>query len=153
MESAKQPKYFTIDDIYNLPEGKRAELIDGELYMMATPSTKHQIMVTELTYQNKLLQAVLAIGQMMKATIVQIMILILNIADKVMQQKHAMHLFIIYLSHWVFAQFMAIVMCGMYHHGNFQKDWDFNVYVNLIINPIKMIKMAIQFSLAHFYMN
>ena len=51
MESAKQPKYFTIDDIYNLPEGKRAELIDGELYMMATPSTKHQIMVTELTYQ------------------------------------------------------------------------------------------------------
>ena len=51
MESARQPKYFTIDDIYNLPEGKRAELIDGEIYMMATPSTKHQIMVTELTYQ------------------------------------------------------------------------------------------------------
>ena len=32
MESAKQPKYFTIDDIYNLPEGKRAELIDGKIY-------------------------------------------------------------------------------------------------------------------------
>ena len=28
----------TVDDIYNLPEGERAELIDGKLYMMAPPS-------------------------------------------------------------------------------------------------------------------
>ena len=39
---AKQVDYYTIEDIYNLPDGQRAELIDGELYMMATPSTEHQ---------------------------------------------------------------------------------------------------------------
>lgn len=33
---------YTIDDIYALPEGQRAELIDGQMYMMATPSRKHQ---------------------------------------------------------------------------------------------------------------
>ena len=35
-------KTYTIDDIYALPEGKHAELIDGELYMMATPGMVHQ---------------------------------------------------------------------------------------------------------------
>uniref|UniRef100_UPI0040561351 Uma2 family endonuclease n=1 Tax=Acetatifactor sp. TaxID=1872090 RepID=UPI0040561351 len=38
----------TIEEIYALPEGERAELIDGELYMMASPSTIHQMLVTEL---------------------------------------------------------------------------------------------------------
>lgn len=33
---------YTIDDIYNLPEGTRAELIDGHMYMTAPPSTVHQ---------------------------------------------------------------------------------------------------------------
>ena len=33
---------ITIDDIYALPDGKRAELIDGQLYYMAPPNTKHQ---------------------------------------------------------------------------------------------------------------
>ena len=41
---------FSYDDIYNLPDGQRAELIDGELYMMATPSTKHQRLVKDFTY-------------------------------------------------------------------------------------------------------
>lgn len=41
---------YTIDDIYALPEGKRAELIDGELYMMAAPGMKHQEIVMELSY-------------------------------------------------------------------------------------------------------
>lgn len=41
---------YTIEDIYNLPEGQRAELIDGELYMMATPSMLHQRLVKEFTY-------------------------------------------------------------------------------------------------------
>lgn len=40
--SLVQEKLYTIDDIYNLPEGSRAELIDGQLYYMAPPSTKHQ---------------------------------------------------------------------------------------------------------------
>ena len=39
----------TINDIYNLPEGTRAELIDGQLYMMAPPSTMHQRLVMNLS--------------------------------------------------------------------------------------------------------
>lgn len=35
-------KDYTIEDIYNLPEGQRAELLDGQMYMMAPPSTTHQ---------------------------------------------------------------------------------------------------------------
>ena len=35
-------KLYTIDDIYVLPEGERAELIDGQIYYMAPPSRKHQ---------------------------------------------------------------------------------------------------------------
>ena len=37
-----------IDDIYALPEGERGELIDGQLYMMAPPSRKHQEIIGEL---------------------------------------------------------------------------------------------------------
>jgi len=40
---------YTIEDIYNLPQGKRAELIDGEIYMMASPSTIHQRLVMALS--------------------------------------------------------------------------------------------------------
>ena len=47
---ARQVEYYTMDDIRNLPEGKRAELIDGQLYMMATPSRIHQQLVKNLTY-------------------------------------------------------------------------------------------------------
>lgn len=38
------PQYdeYTIEDIYNLPEGTRAELIDGQIYYMAPPTRKHQ---------------------------------------------------------------------------------------------------------------
>lgn len=35
-------KMYTIEDIFALPEGERAELIDGEMFMMATPTTSHQ---------------------------------------------------------------------------------------------------------------
>ena len=31
----------TIDDIYSLPDGQRAELIDGQIYAMAPPSPLH----------------------------------------------------------------------------------------------------------------
>lgn len=30
-----QEKLYTIDDIYGLPEGRRAELVDGQIYYMA----------------------------------------------------------------------------------------------------------------------
>ena len=45
---------YTIEDIYELPEGTHAELIDGELFMMAAPSTKHQRIVSELHYLLKI---------------------------------------------------------------------------------------------------
>ncbi len=41
MELARK-KLYTIEDIYALPEGQRAELIDGNLYMMAPPNRTHQ---------------------------------------------------------------------------------------------------------------
>lgn len=34
--------YHTIEDIYALPEGQRAELIDGQIYDMAPPNRIHQ---------------------------------------------------------------------------------------------------------------
>lgn len=33
---------YTIEDIYALPDGERAELIDGQIYYMAPPSMTHQ---------------------------------------------------------------------------------------------------------------
>ena len=40
--SLPQKQDYTLDDIYALPDGQRAELIDGEMYMMAPPKTIHQ---------------------------------------------------------------------------------------------------------------
>jgi len=37
-----QEKVYTIEDIYNLPDGVRAELIDGHIYYMAPPNRNHQ---------------------------------------------------------------------------------------------------------------
>ena len=33
---------YTTEDIYNLPDGERAELIDGQIYYMAPPTFRHQ---------------------------------------------------------------------------------------------------------------
>ena len=41
-------KPYTIEDIYALPEGERAELIDGQIYYMAPPSMKHQRISTRI---------------------------------------------------------------------------------------------------------
>ena len=43
--------YYTIDYIYSLPEGERAELIDGVIYNMAPPNTLHQRLVSVLHYK------------------------------------------------------------------------------------------------------
>lgn len=43
-----QERFYTIDDIYALPDGNRAELIDGQIYYMVPPSRKHQDIVGEL---------------------------------------------------------------------------------------------------------
>jgi len=42
MPALAQKRRYTIEDIYALPDGKRAELIDGQIYYMAPPNTKHQ---------------------------------------------------------------------------------------------------------------
>ena len=44
------PKHnaYTIEDIYALPDGQRAELIDGQIYDMAPPSRIHQKISTQL---------------------------------------------------------------------------------------------------------
>lgn len=44
-------KAVTVDDICNLPDGQRAELIDGTVYDMASPSWKHQRLITFLTFE------------------------------------------------------------------------------------------------------
>jgi Uma2 family endonuclease len=41
-------KVYTIEDILALPEGKRAELLDGKIYYMASPSMTHQWILTDL---------------------------------------------------------------------------------------------------------
>ena len=37
-----QEKIYTLEDLYALPDGERAELIDGHLYNMAPPNRMHQ---------------------------------------------------------------------------------------------------------------
>lgn len=39
---------YTIEDIYNLPGTQRAELINGQLYLMEVPPTIHQHILMEL---------------------------------------------------------------------------------------------------------
>lgn len=46
---ARKLEYYTIEDIYALPDGQRAELMDGELYMMAAPGRIHQELVMMLS--------------------------------------------------------------------------------------------------------
>ena len=40
---------YTINDIYALPDGERAELIDGKIYLMTPPSRIHQKLIMELS--------------------------------------------------------------------------------------------------------
>lgn len=40
---------YTSEDYWNLPDGERAELIDGQLYNMAPPSRIHQKLVMKLS--------------------------------------------------------------------------------------------------------
>ena len=45
MDALRKEDIYTIDDIYALPEGERAELIDGKIYYMSPPNTQHQRLV------------------------------------------------------------------------------------------------------------
>ncbi len=48
MDAAAVIELHKVDEIENLPEGERAELIDGKMYMMAAPSRTHQRLLFEL---------------------------------------------------------------------------------------------------------
>lgn len=41
MAPAKEREY-TVDDVYAMKDGTRAELIDGEIYMLSAPDRRHQ---------------------------------------------------------------------------------------------------------------
>ena len=43
-----EQKIYTVEDIYDLPDGQRAELIDGNLYNMAPPTRQHQQIILYL---------------------------------------------------------------------------------------------------------
>ncbi len=49
MDAARTLEYYTIKDIYALPEGERAELIDGNIYYMAPPNRRHQDIIFSLS--------------------------------------------------------------------------------------------------------
>lgn len=49
----KGGKGYTIADIEALPEGERAELIDGEMFRMDAPTWTHQELLAELTFEIK----------------------------------------------------------------------------------------------------
>ena len=50
MSTARQLEEYTIADILALPDGERAELISGQLFMMSPPSVHHQrIAVSAIT--------------------------------------------------------------------------------------------------------
>ena len=49
MNVIRKEDTYTIEDIYALPEGERAELLDGRIYYMAPPNTKHQRLVNYIS--------------------------------------------------------------------------------------------------------
>lgn len=49
MAETTQERY-TIEDIFALPDGERAELIDGRMYRMESPARVHQKLLGELYY-------------------------------------------------------------------------------------------------------
>lgn len=42
MNAVRKEDIYTLEDIYALPDGQRAELIEGQIYYMAPPSWEHQ---------------------------------------------------------------------------------------------------------------
>lgn len=48
MPLPNQKGEYTTDFIYSLPDGERAELIDGQIYYMSPPNRRHQEIIGEL---------------------------------------------------------------------------------------------------------
>lgn len=49
MKALKKEEVYTLADIYALPDGERAELIDGKIYYMAPPNRRHQDIIFSLS--------------------------------------------------------------------------------------------------------
>lgn len=49
MDVAKKLESYTIEDIYALSDGVRAELIDGQIHYMAPPNRRHQDIIFTLS--------------------------------------------------------------------------------------------------------
>lgn len=49
MQLPNQKKEYTTEFIYSLPDGERAELIDGQIYYMAPPNRRHQQILLSLS--------------------------------------------------------------------------------------------------------
>lgn len=48
MDTARKLEPYTIEDIYALPDGQRAELIEGQIYYMDPPGWRHQAISRKL---------------------------------------------------------------------------------------------------------
>ncbi|GHU66235.1 hypothetical protein FACS189447_06680 [Spirochaetia bacterium] len=53
MAIPKEKPYYTYADFLEWDESERCELVNGDLYMMSTPTTEHQRILMELAYQLK----------------------------------------------------------------------------------------------------
>lgn len=51
MDALRKEELYTTDAIYALPDGERAELIDGQIYYMAASGRIHQRLIGNLSYQ------------------------------------------------------------------------------------------------------
>ena len=51
MNAIKMEKYYSYADWLEIDDGNRYELVDGVLYMMASPATRHQAILMEVSRQ------------------------------------------------------------------------------------------------------
>ncbi len=49
VDALRKEESYTINDIYALPDGERAELIDGKIYYMSPPTRRHQDIIFSLS--------------------------------------------------------------------------------------------------------
>ena len=49
----KENKKYTYEDLENIDDGNRYEIIDGEFYLMSSPISKHQVILMDMAFQFK----------------------------------------------------------------------------------------------------
>ena len=53
-EVKEEERLYTLDDYYRLPNDVRAELIDGRIFYMQSPTSTHQSIIGELYFATRL---------------------------------------------------------------------------------------------------